>query len=98
MAIEVDQLEKLQFELIEDLQLNSSNGCVEGIFIVHIIEVLDSDEVADQEESVDVFFVNYKLWIVLLGPVEQEKRVDEDAPGAVHVFEHTWVKTIVRAM
>ena len=42
MAIEVDQLQKLKFELIQNFKIDSSDCRIKGVFIVHIIEVFDS--------------------------------------------------------
>lgn len=89
LSIELDQGQELEFQLIENLDIDSSHAGIEGIFIVKIIEVLSSDYICSQHDPMHIFFMKDEEGIVLLDPVDQHQRIDEYTDRRIHVFEHS---------
>lgn len=89
LSIELDQSEELNFQLIENFDIDSSYTRIEGVLIVKIIEVLRRDHIGCKHDPMHIFFMEDEERIVLLDPIDQHQRIDEYAYRGIHVLEHS---------
>jgi hypothetical protein len=89
-------VQKLDFQIVEHLQTYPAHVGVEGVLVELVVQVLGGQDVGNQQQSVDVLFVDYELGVVLLRPVQQNQRIHENTDGAVHILEHAYMRGKVR--
>lgn len=66
-------MQKLEFQIVEGLEADSTHVTVEGVLVKPVVQVFGGQNVGNQQQSVDILFVDDELGIVLLCPVEKDE-------------------------
>lgn len=88
-TVEVQQIQKLFFHLIEHLDMNTPKLRIESIFEVKVVVIFSSDDDSSYNQSMGVAICHVKILIWLLDPVDQDQGENENNRWSVNELKYS---------